>query len=165
MINCNVKFQIGFFFLDFHIQFQWTVCLVMEQLQCLVRLLNQLDQFLIWITDVELFWKELVASALHFSSLLVQGCAFLWCGGIQTTLTTKGVSLCLFFSYITPSAPSSWYSVDSRSSHKLHTSCPAGSRRVAVFCLMQIGSEVFDSQMIVVDRSVTDICFEGVSIL
>ncbi|KAM4730463.1 LOW QUALITY PROTEIN: rhotekin-2 [Anableps anableps] len=36
------------------------------------------------------------------------------------------------------------------------------SRRVAVFCLMQIGSEVFDTDMVVVDRSVTDICFEGV---
>nr|XP_033468555.1 rhotekin-2 isoform X2 [Epinephelus lanceolatus] len=38
------------------------------------------------------------------------------------------------------------------------------SRRVAVFCLMQIGSEVFDTEMVVVDRSVTDICFEGVTI-
>lgn len=40
-----------------------------------------------------------------------------------------------------------------------------GSRRVAVFCLLQTGSEVFDTQMMVVDRSVTDICFEGTSIL
>ncbi|XP_059214783.1 rhotekin-2 [Centropristis striata] len=38
------------------------------------------------------------------------------------------------------------------------------SRRVAVFCLMQIGSEVYDTEMVVVDRSVTDICFEGVTI-
>ncbi|KAK9541338.1 hypothetical protein VZT92_001391 [Zoarces viviparus] len=38
------------------------------------------------------------------------------------------------------------------------------SRRVAVFCLMQIGSEVFDTEMVVVDRSVTDICFEGVTV-
>ncbi|TDH01485.1 hypothetical protein EPR50_G00180470 [Perca flavescens] len=38
------------------------------------------------------------------------------------------------------------------------------SRRVALFCLMQIGSEVFDTEMVVVDRSVTDICFEGVTI-
>lgn len=40
-----------------------------------------------------------------------------------------------------------------------------GSRRVAVFCLLQMDSEVFDTQMMVVDRSVTDICFEGTSIL
>uniref|UniRef100_A0A8D0D1T1 Rhotekin 2 n=1 Tax=Sander lucioperca TaxID=283035 RepID=A0A8D0D1T1_SANLU len=38
------------------------------------------------------------------------------------------------------------------------------SRRVALFCLMQIGSEVFDTEMVVVDRSVTDICFEGVTV-
>nr|XP_046258543.1 rhotekin-2 isoform X1 [Scatophagus argus] len=45
-----------------------------------------------------------------------------------------------------------------------HFNNRGSSRRVAVFCLMQIGSEVFDTQMVVVDRSVTDICFEGVSI-
>uniref|UniRef100_A0A3B5PWX9 Rhotekin 2 n=1 Tax=Xiphophorus maculatus TaxID=8083 RepID=A0A3B5PWX9_XIPMA len=38
------------------------------------------------------------------------------------------------------------------------------SRRVAVFCLMQIGSEVFDTEMVVADRSVTDICFEGLTL-
>ncbi|XP_029306412.1 rhotekin-2 [Cottoperca gobio] len=38
------------------------------------------------------------------------------------------------------------------------------SRRVALFCLMQIGSEVFATEMMVVDRSVTDICFEGVTV-
>ncbi|KAK1905897.1 Rhotekin-2 [Dissostichus eleginoides] len=38
------------------------------------------------------------------------------------------------------------------------------SRRVALFCLMQMGSEVFATEMIVVDRSVTDICFEGVTV-
>ncbi|KAM9344639.1 rhotekin-2 [Symphorus nematophorus] len=45
-----------------------------------------------------------------------------------------------------------------------HFNNRGSSRRVAVFCLMQIGSEVFDTQMVVVDRSVTDICFEGVII-
>ncbi|XP_037322167.2 rhotekin-2 [Pungitius pungitius] len=38
------------------------------------------------------------------------------------------------------------------------------SRRVALFCLMQMGSEVFATEMSVVDRSVTDICFEGVTV-
>ncbi|XP_061601905.1 rhotekin-2 [Cololabis saira] len=38
------------------------------------------------------------------------------------------------------------------------------SRQVAMFCLIQIGSEVFDTEMVMVDRSVTDICFDGVTI-
>uniref|UniRef100_A0A671YER3 Rhotekin 2 n=1 Tax=Sparus aurata TaxID=8175 RepID=A0A671YER3_SPAAU len=45
-----------------------------------------------------------------------------------------------------------------------HFNNRGSSRRVAVFCLMMMGSEVFDTQMVVVDRSVTDICFEGVTI-
>ncbi|XP_035801664.2 rhotekin-2 isoform X1 [Amphiprion ocellaris] len=45
-----------------------------------------------------------------------------------------------------------------------HFNNKGSSRRVAVFCVMQIGSEVFDTDMVVVDRSVTDICFEGVTI-
>uniref|UniRef100_H2LIY8 Rhotekin 2 n=1 Tax=Oryzias latipes TaxID=8090 RepID=H2LIY8_ORYLA len=38
------------------------------------------------------------------------------------------------------------------------------SRRVAVFCLIKMGSDVFDTEMVVLDRSVTDVCFEGVTI-
>ncbi|AWP13728.1 putative rhotekin-2-like [Scophthalmus maximus] len=45
-----------------------------------------------------------------------------------------------------------------------HFNNRGSSRRVAVFCLMQMGSEVFDTEMVVVDRSVTDICFEGLTI-
>lgn len=45
-----------------------------------------------------------------------------------------------------------------------HFNNRGSSRRVALFCLMQIGSEVFDTEMVVVDRSVTDVCFEGVAI-
>ncbi|XP_063347030.1 rhotekin-2 [Pelmatolapia mariae] len=45
-----------------------------------------------------------------------------------------------------------------------HFNNRGSSRRVAVFCLMQIGSEVYDTEMVVVDRSVTDICFEGITI-
>ncbi|XP_017283825.1 rhotekin-2 [Kryptolebias marmoratus] len=44
-----------------------------------------------------------------------------------------------------------------------HFNNKGSSRRVAVFCLMQIGSEVFDTEMVVVDTSITDICFEGVT--
>ncbi|MEQ2264444.1 hypothetical protein XENORESO_007113 [Xenotaenia resolanae] len=44
-----------------------------------------------------------------------------------------------------------------------HFNNRGSSRQVAVFCLMQIGSEVFDTDMVVVDRSVTDICFEGLT--
>ncbi|XP_037535495.1 rhotekin-2 [Nematolebias whitei] len=45
-----------------------------------------------------------------------------------------------------------------------HFNNKGSSRRVAVFCLMQIGSEVFDTEMVVVDRSITDVCFEGVTV-
>lgn len=33
-------------------------------------------------------------------------------------------------------------------------------RRFAVFCLLQLGTEIYDTIMIYVDRNVTDICFE-----
>uniref|UniRef100_A0A3Q2QXU8 Rhotekin 2 n=1 Tax=Fundulus heteroclitus TaxID=8078 RepID=A0A3Q2QXU8_FUNHE len=45
-----------------------------------------------------------------------------------------------------------------------HFNNRGSSRRVAVFCLLQIGSQVFDTDMVVVDRSVTDVCFEGVTL-
>ncbi|XP_030642611.1 rhotekin-2 [Chanos chanos] len=45
-----------------------------------------------------------------------------------------------------------------------HFNNKGNSRRVAVFCLMKTGSEIFDTEMVVVDKSVTDICFEGVTI-
>ncbi|XP_046885225.1 rhotekin-2 isoform X2 [Hypomesus transpacificus] len=45
-----------------------------------------------------------------------------------------------------------------------HFNNKGSSRRVAVFCLVRIGSHVFDTEMVVVDRSLTDICFEGVTI-
>ncbi|XP_055018413.1 rhotekin-2 [Boleophthalmus pectinirostris] len=45
-----------------------------------------------------------------------------------------------------------------------HFNNRGSSRRAALFCLMQIGSEVFDTEMMVVDRSITDVCFEGVTI-
>ncbi|CAJ1067106.1 rhotekin-2 isoform X1 [Xyrichtys novacula] len=45
-----------------------------------------------------------------------------------------------------------------------HFNNRGSSRRVALFCLMQTGSEVFDTEMVVVDRSVTDVCFEGVTL-
>ncbi|KAG7463102.1 hypothetical protein MATL_G00191920 [Megalops atlanticus] len=45
-----------------------------------------------------------------------------------------------------------------------HFNNKGSSRRVAVFSLMKIGAEVFDTEMVVVDRSATDICFEGSTI-
>ncbi|KAJ3610924.1 hypothetical protein NHX12_023014 [Muraenolepis orangiensis] len=45
-----------------------------------------------------------------------------------------------------------------------HFNNRGSSRRVAVFCVLQVGSEVFDTEMVVVDRSATDVCFEGVTI-
>ncbi|XP_058256079.1 rhotekin-2 isoform X1 [Hemibagrus wyckioides] len=45
-----------------------------------------------------------------------------------------------------------------------HFNTKGNSQRVAVFCLMKLGSEIFDTEMVIVDRTVTDICFEGVTI-
>uniref|UniRef100_A0A673ZTZ6 Rhotekin 2 n=1 Tax=Salmo trutta TaxID=8032 RepID=A0A673ZTZ6_SALTR len=45
-----------------------------------------------------------------------------------------------------------------------HFNNKGSTRRVAIFCLMRIGSEVFDTEMVVVDRSMTDVCFEGVTV-
>ncbi|KAK2921688.1 rhotekin-2 isoform X2 [Channa argus] len=45
-----------------------------------------------------------------------------------------------------------------------HFNDRGSSRRMAVFCLLQIGTQVFDTEMVVVDRSVTDICFDGITI-
>ncbi|XP_054845775.1 rhotekin isoform X3 [Eublepharis macularius] len=33
--------------------------------------------------------------------------------------------------------------------------------RCAVFCLLQIGTEIYDTEMVLVDRTLTDICFEN----
>ncbi|KAM9466114.1 rhotekin-2 isoform 1-T1 [Clarias gariepinus] len=45
-----------------------------------------------------------------------------------------------------------------------HFNTKGNSHQVAVFCLMKIGSEIFDTEMVIVDRTMTDICFEGVTI-
>ncbi|XP_077439094.1 rhotekin-2 isoform X2 [Vanacampus margaritifer] len=45
-----------------------------------------------------------------------------------------------------------------------HFNNRGSSRRVAIFCVMQMGCQVFDTKMAVVDRSITDICFEEVTI-
>ncbi|XP_077351135.1 rhotekin-2 isoform X2 [Festucalex cinctus] len=45
-----------------------------------------------------------------------------------------------------------------------HFNNRGSSRRVAIFCVMQMGCQVFDTKMAVVDRSITDVCFEEVTI-
>ncbi|XP_056333450.1 rhotekin-2 [Danio aesculapii] len=45
-----------------------------------------------------------------------------------------------------------------------HFNSKGNTQRVAVFCLMKIGSEIFDTEMVIADSSMTDICFEGVKI-
>ncbi|XP_051936594.1 rhotekin-2 [Hippocampus zosterae] len=45
-----------------------------------------------------------------------------------------------------------------------HFNKRGSSRRVAVFCLMQMGCQVLDTKMALVDRSVTDVCFEEVAV-
>uniref|UniRef100_A0A452GL05 REM-1 domain-containing protein n=1 Tax=Gopherus agassizii TaxID=38772 RepID=A0A452GL05_9SAUR len=39
-----------------------------------------------------------------------------------------------------------------------------GSQRYAIFCLFKMGAEVFDTDMVIVDKAITDICFENVTI-
>lgn len=39
------------------------------------------------------------------------------------------------------------------------------SQRYAIFCLFKMGAEVFDTDMVIVDKTITDICFENVTIL
>ncbi|XP_062863618.1 rhotekin-2 [Trichomycterus rosablanca] len=45
-----------------------------------------------------------------------------------------------------------------------HFNSKGNSQRVAVFCLMKIGTEIFDTEMVIVDRTMTDICFEAVTV-
>ncbi|XP_040831757.1 rhotekin-2 [Ochotona curzoniae] len=45
-----------------------------------------------------------------------------------------------------------------------HFSNKEGSQRYAIFCLFKMGAEVFDTDMVIVDKTITDICFENVTI-
>ncbi|XP_072545654.1 rhotekin-2 isoform X2 [Salminus brasiliensis] len=45
-----------------------------------------------------------------------------------------------------------------------HFNNKGNPQRVAVFCLMKIGCEIFDTEMVIVDRTVTDVCFEGITV-
>ncbi|XP_067311113.1 rhotekin-2 isoform X3 [Pseudorasbora parva] len=45
-----------------------------------------------------------------------------------------------------------------------HFNSKGNAQRLAVFCLIKIGSEIFDTEMVIADPSMTDICFEGVKI-
>nr|XP_009500150.1 PREDICTED: rhotekin-2 isoform X2 [Phalacrocorax carbo] len=46
-----------------------------------------------------------------------------------------------------------------------HFSNKEKSQRYAVFCLFRMGAEVFDTEVAIVDKAITDICFENVTIL
>ncbi|XP_067996205.1 rhotekin-2 isoform X1 [Melanerpes formicivorus] len=45
-----------------------------------------------------------------------------------------------------------------------HFSNKERSQRYAVFCLFRMGSEIFDTEVAIVDKTITDICFENVTI-
>ncbi|XP_021094832.1 rhotekin-2 isoform X4 [Heterocephalus glaber] len=45
-----------------------------------------------------------------------------------------------------------------------HFSNKERSERYAIFCLFRMGAEVFDTDMLIVDKTITDICFENVTI-
>lgn len=42
---------------------------------------------------------------------------------------------------------------------------PPELHRCAVFCLLQLGAEIHDTPMVLVDRTLTDICFESAVLL
>uniref|UniRef100_A0A8C8ZNC6 Rhotekin-2 n=1 Tax=Prolemur simus TaxID=1328070 RepID=A0A8C8ZNC6_PROSS len=45
-----------------------------------------------------------------------------------------------------------------------HFSNKERSQRYAIFCLFKMGAKVFDTDMVIVDKTITDICFENVTI-
>ncbi|XP_010153383.1 PREDICTED: rhotekin-2-like, partial [Eurypyga helias] len=45
-----------------------------------------------------------------------------------------------------------------------HFSNKEKSQRYAVFCLFRLGAEVFDTEVVIVDKAITDICFENLTI-
>ncbi|XP_007957578.1 rhotekin-2 [Orycteropus afer afer] len=45
-----------------------------------------------------------------------------------------------------------------------HFSNKEQSQRYAIFCLFKMGAEVFDTDMVIVDKTITDICFENITI-
>eukprot|EP00076_Gallus_gallus_P041775 XP_025007313.1 rhotekin-2 isoform X6 [Gallus gallus] len=45
-----------------------------------------------------------------------------------------------------------------------HFNNKENSQRYAVFCLFRMGAEVFDTDVAIVDKAITDICFENVTI-
>ncbi|NWX56827.1 RTKN2 protein, partial [Promerops cafer] len=45
-----------------------------------------------------------------------------------------------------------------------HFSKKEKSQRYAVFCLLRMGAEIFDTEVTIVDEAITDICFENVTI-
>ncbi|XP_006889120.1 PREDICTED: rhotekin-2 [Elephantulus edwardii] len=45
-----------------------------------------------------------------------------------------------------------------------HFSNKERSQRYAIFCLFKMGAEVFDTDMVIVDKTITDICFENITI-
>ncbi|XP_074092408.1 rhotekin-2 [Macrotis lagotis] len=45
-----------------------------------------------------------------------------------------------------------------------HFSNKEGSQHYAIFCLFKMGAEIFDTDMVIVDKTITDICFENVTI-
>ncbi|XP_013370318.1 PREDICTED: rhotekin-2 isoform X2 [Chinchilla lanigera] len=46
-----------------------------------------------------------------------------------------------------------------------HFSNKERSERYAIFCLFKMGAEVFDTDMLIVDKTITDICFENMTVL
>lgn len=45
-----------------------------------------------------------------------------------------------------------------------HFSNKECTQRYAIFCLFRMGAEVFDTDMVIVDQTITDICFDNITL-
>ncbi|KAH0623495.1 hypothetical protein JD844_006290 [Phrynosoma platyrhinos] len=61
--------------------------------------------------------------------------------------------------------PLMWKGSDHFSSKdSIYFSFVAGTQRYSVFCLLKIGAQVFDTELLIVDKAITDICFESLTV-
>ena len=71
---------------------------------------------------------------------------------VSATMTTDDISV-FFLSFVEIRIPLIWKETE-------YFKGKGDYRRFAVFCLLQVGSEIYDTVMVNVDRNVTDICFD-----
>lgn len=120
------------------------------------RLMQQLTT--VYHYTIHLF--ALICYCFYFSICLTypQIFAFLSCGKTQSISKTKEVSLTNLYEH----KISQVFTV-------FLLFCPSflcsELHRCAMFCLLQVGTEIHDTDLVIVDRTLTDICFDEPVIL